>query len=109
MTARSRPGPSMTLPSTITAPSRNSALEDNIIAVVLANRTDSQYPGGSVVIPPNGFPVWDINIAAPRVLKHGAVMPKHIDLAVCRQKLMIPKVDMFANRLVETYTPIVAA
>jgi predicted amidohydrolase len=81
--------------------------EDNRVAVVLANRTDSQYPGGSVVIPPNGFPVWDINVAAPRVLKNGAVMPKHIDLAVCRQKLMIPKVDMFANRLVGTYAAIV--
>jgi predicted amidohydrolase len=83
--------------------------EDNRVAVVLANRTDSLYPGGSVVIPPTGFPLWDINIVAPRVLKHGAVMPKHIDLAVCRQKLMIPKVDMFANRLVETYAPIIAA
>lgn len=83
--------------------------EDNRVAVVLANRTDSPYPGGSVVIPPNGFPQWDINVAAPRAMKNGAVMPKHIDLAVCRQKLMIPKVDMFANRLVETYAPIVAA
>jgi predicted amidohydrolase len=83
--------------------------EDNRVAVVLANRVDSPYPGGSVVIPPNGFPLWDINIVAPRVLKLGAVMPKHIDLAVCRQKLMIPKVDMFANRLVETYAPIIAA
>ena len=83
--------------------------EDNRVAVVLANRTDCPYPGGSVVIPPNGFPQWDINVAAPRVLKLGAVMPKHIDLALCRQKLMIPKVDMFANRLVETYAPIVAA
>jgi predicted amidohydrolase len=82
--------------------------EDNRVALVLANRTDCAYPGGSVVIPPNGFPLWDINIVAPRVLKLGAVMPKHIDLAVCRQKLMIPKVDMFANRLVETYAPIVA-
>ncbi|MFT0877672.1 carbon-nitrogen hydrolase family protein [Rhodopseudomonas sp. G2_2311] len=83
--------------------------EDNRVAVVLANRVDSPYPGGSVVIPPTGFPQWDINIAAPRVMKLGAVMPKHIDLAVCRQKMMIPKVDMFANRLVETYAPIVAA
>jgi predicted amidohydrolase len=83
--------------------------EDNRVAVVLANRTDSPYPGGSLVIPPTGFPLWDINVVAPRVMKLGAVMPKHIDLAVCRQKLMIPKVDMFANRLVETYTPIVAA
>lgn len=83
--------------------------EDNRVAVVLANRIDSPYPGGSVVIPPTGFPMWDINIAAPRVLKLGAVMPKHIDLAVCRQKQMIPRVDMFANRLVETYLPIIAA
>jgi predicted amidohydrolase len=83
--------------------------EDNRVAVVLANRVDCAYPGGSMVIPPNGFPLWDINQVAPRVLKLGAVMPKHIDLAVCRQKLMIPKVDMFANRLVETYAPIVAA
>lgn len=83
--------------------------EDNRVAVVLANRTDTAYPGGSVVIPPNGFPLWDINIVAPRIMKNGAVMPKHIDLAVCRQKLMIPKVDMFANRLVETYAPIIAA
>jgi hypothetical protein len=34
------------------------------------------------------------------VTKLGAVMPK---------QLMIPKVDMFANRLVETYAPIIAA
>jgi predicted amidohydrolase len=83
--------------------------EDNRVAVILANRVDSLYPGGSVVIPPNGFPLWDINVVAPRVTKLGAVMPKHIDLAVCRQKLMIPKVDVFANRLVETYAPIIAA
>ncbi|WP_193367780.1 carbon-nitrogen hydrolase family protein [Pelagibius marinus] len=83
--------------------------EDNRVAVVLANRLDCPYPGGSLVIPPTGFPLWDINEVAPRVLKAGAVMPKHIDLAVCRQKQMIPKVDMFANRLVETYAPIVAA
>lgn len=83
--------------------------EDNRVAVVLANRVDSAYPGGSVVIPPNGFPLWDINVVAPRVTKLGAVMPKHIDLAVCRQKLMIPKVDMFANRLVGTYASIIAA
>ena len=81
--------------------------EDNRVAVVLANRTDCPYPGGSLVIPPTGFPQWDINEAAPRILQLGAVMPKHIDLAVCRQKQMIPKVDMFANRLVETYGPIV--
>lgn len=83
--------------------------EDNRVAVVLANRTDCPYPGGTLVIPPTGFPNWDINESAPRNLTLGAVMPKHIDLAVCRQKQMIPKVDMFANRLIETYRPILAA
>ncbi len=80
--------------------------EDNRVVVVLVNRTDCPYPGGSLVIPPTGFPLWDINEVAPRSTKLGAVMPKHIDLAVCRQKQMIPKVDMFANRMVETYAPI---
>lgn len=83
--------------------------EDNRVAIVLSNRTDCPYPGGSLVIPPTGFPHWDINQSAPRVLRNGVVMPRHVDLAVCRQKQMIPKVDMFANRLVDTYAPIVAA
>ncbi len=83
--------------------------EDNRVVVVLANRTDCPYPGGSLIIPPTGFPDWNINKSAPPVTTLGAVMPKHIDLAVCRQKQMIPKVDMFANRLVETYRPIIAA
>jgi hypothetical protein len=37
----------------------------------------------------------------------GAVIPMFIDLAVCRQNQMIPKVDMFANRLTQTYLPLV--
>ncbi len=80
---------------------------DNRVALVIANRLDSPYPGGSVVIPPQGFPLWDINQAAPRSLAMGAVMPMFLDLAVCRQKQMIPKVDMFANRLTQTYAPLV--
>lgn len=80
---------------------------DNRVALVLANRLDSPYPGGSLVIPPTGFPLWDINQVAPRSLTMGAVMPMFIDLAVCRQKQMIPKVDMFANRLTETYSPLI--
>lgn len=81
---------------------------DNRCAVVLANRLDCPYPGGSLVIPPSGFPHWDINYVAPRSMAMGAVMPAFLDLAVCRQKQMIPKVDMFANRLTKTYGPIVA-
>lgn len=76
---------------------------DNRVVVVLANRLDSPYPGGTVVIPPAGFPLWDINQIAPRSFAMGAVMPMFVDLAVCRQKQMIPKVDMFANRLTQTY------
>ena len=37
----------------------------------------------------------------------GAVTPMFVDLAVCRQKQMIPKVDMFANRLTKTYSALV--
>jgi hypothetical protein len=59
------------------------------------------------VVPPTGFPLWDINQAAPRSLAMGAVMPMFVDLAVCRQKQMIPKVDMFANRLTQTYSALV--
>ena len=83
--------------------------EDNSVAVVLANRVDSPLSRRQRGHSADRLSVWDINVAAPRVLKLGAVMPKHIDLAVCRQKQMIPKVDMFANRLVETYVPIIAA
>ena len=82
---------------------------DNRVALVLANRLDSPYPGGSMVMPPTGFPLWDINQVAPRSLAMGAVMPMFIDLAVCRQKQMIPKVDMFANRLTRTYAALVEA
>ncbi len=82
---------------------------DNRCAVVLANRTDSPYPGGSLVIPPAGFPLWDINQIAPPSRRMGAVMPAFLDLAASRQKQMIPKVDMFANRLPDTYGPLVAS
>jgi predicted amidohydrolase len=80
---------------------------DNRVALVIANRLDCPYPGGSVVVPPTGFPHWDINRVAPRSFAMGAVVPMFIDLAVCRQKQMIPKVDMFANRLTQTYGPLV--
>lgn len=80
---------------------------DNRVAVVVANRLDSPYPGGSVVVPPTGFPLWDVNQVAPRSLAMGAVMPMFVDLALCRQKQMIPKVDMFANRLTQTYSALV--
>ena len=81
--------------------------EDNRVYLVCANRSDCPYPGGSFVVPPNGFPHWDVNVAAPPTTRHGAVMPTYANLALSRQKRMIPKVDMFRNRLVETYAPLV--
>lgn len=60
------------------------------------------------MIPPNGFPQWDLNASAPPVLRHGAVMPGFVNLALARQKKMIPKVDMLRNRLVSTYGPLTA-
>jgi predicted amidohydrolase len=83
--------------------------EDNRVFVVCANRTDCPYPGGSLVIPPNGFPHWDLNVVAPPVLRHGAVMPAFANLALARQKKMIPKVDMLRNRFVKTYDAITSA
>lgn len=81
--------------------------EDNRVYVVFANRTDCPYPGGSFVVPPNGFPHWDVNRSAPATYRQGAVMPCFVNLAMARQKKMIPKVDMVRNRLVGTYAPLV--
>lgn len=83
--------------------------EDNRVYVVCANRSDSPYPGGSLIIPPNGFPHWDINVSAPPALRHGAVMPAFMHHALAREKMMIPKVDMVRNRLVHTYGPLIAS
>jgi hypothetical protein len=49
-----------------------------------------------------------LNIAAPAMLRHGAVMPGFMKLALSRQKFMIPKVSMVRNRIVSGYAPITA-
>lgn len=82
---------------------------DNRVYLVCANRTDCPYPGGSFVISPEGFDRWDVKLAAPPVKRHGAVMPMHVNLALSRQKQMIPKVDMLRNRLVDTFEPLVSS
>ena len=79
---------------------------DNRVYLICANRTDCPYPGGSLVISPEGFPHWNINVSAPVNKRHGAVFPAHANLALSRQKSMIPKVDMVRNRIVETYEPL---
>ncbi|CAB3807369.1 carbon-nitrogen hydrolase family protein [Paraburkholderia fynbosensis] len=78
--------------------------EDNRVYLVCANRTDAPYPGGSFVVPPNGFPVWDFEQVAVPTPRWGAVMPEYANLALSRQKRMIPGVDMVRNRLVQTYS-----
>jgi len=80
--------------------------EDNRAYLVCANRTDCPYPGGSFVVPPYGFPSWDLNILVPPVTRHGAIMSMFANLAISRQKRMIPKVDMMRNRLVQNYEPL---
>jgi predicted amidohydrolase len=73
---------------------------DNRVYTMCANRTDAPYPGGSLVIPPGGFPHWNLDLVAPPVLRHGAVAVMHAELAASRQKLMIPKVHLLKNRAV---------
>jgi len=82
---------------------------DNRVYLVCANRTDCPYPGGSFIIPPEGFSHWDVNVVAPPVTRHGAVIPLYANLARSRQKQMIPKVDMLRNRLVDTYKPLTSS
>lgn len=80
--------------------------EDNRVFLIAANRTDSPYPGGSFIVPPNGFPLWDVDVVSPPTTRHGAVMPAFMNLALSRQKFMIPKVNMLRNRIVDSYEPI---
>lgn len=80
--------------------------EDNRCFVIAANRTDAPYPGGSIIVNPQGLPHWDVDVAVPPVTRHGAVLPAFLNLALSRQKSIIPKVDVLRSRLVETYGPL---
>ena len=81
--------------------------EDNRIFMACANRTDCPFPGGSLVIPPDGFPHWDVNVSAPPTTTFGAVHPMYANLALARQKRLIPKVDVLRNRLIDSYQPLI--
>lgn len=82
---------------------------DNRLYLVCANRADAPCPGGSFVIPPNGFPHWDVNVNAPPTTRWGAVMPVFAELALARQKCMEPGVDMLRNRLSHSYSVLTQA
>lgn len=83
--------------------------EDNRCFLIAANRTDTRFPGGSVVIGPEGLPHWDVEKVLPPEQRHGAVVPGFLNLALSRQKSIIPKVDVLRNRLVHTYGPLTKA
>lgn len=82
---------------------------DNRCVVLLANRVDAPFPGGSAAIPPAQFPIWDIDVVTPYYTDMHKVLFGYFDLTSARQKQLIGKVDMFANRLTDTYGPLVAA
>ncbi|WP_413741163.1 carbon-nitrogen hydrolase family protein [Sodalis sp. RH15] len=77
--------------------------EDNRVYVVCANRCDAPAPGGSFIIPPAGFPSWDIDALLPPNPRWGAVTPLYANRALTRQKEMIPGVNMLRNRLTDSY------
>lgn len=81
---------------------------DNRCVVLMANRVDAPFPGGSVAIPPAQFPVWDIDAVTPYYTDMHKVLFGYFDLTSARQKQLIGKVDMFANRLTESYGVLVA-
>ncbi|MEM9156899.1 MAG: carbon-nitrogen hydrolase family protein, partial [Cyanobacteria bacterium P01_F01_bin.33] len=54
--------------------------EDSRVYVVCVNRTDSPFSGGSFVIPPSGFPDWNVDRVAPPETRWGAVMPTYANL-----------------------------
>lgn len=80
---------------------------DNRCAVVMANRIDAPFAGGSLVMPPAQLPTWDVDAVLPDYRQMDRVLFAFIDLAAARQKQLIGKVDVFANRLTETYGPLV--
>lgn len=82
---------------------------DNRCVVLLSNRIDAPFPGGSAAIPPAQFPVWDIDMVTPYYTDMHKVLFGFFDLTSARQKLLIGKVDMFANRLTGTYEPLVSS
>lgn len=76
---------------------------DNRVYLVCANRQDALYAGGSFVIPPAGFPHWDVDHNAAPNTRRGAVIPMFAERAIAQQKCMEPDVDMVRNRLPTTY------
>ncbi|WP_236000469.1 carbon-nitrogen hydrolase family protein [Bradyrhizobium uaiense] len=80
---------------------------DNRCAVILANRVDAPFGGGSMVALPAQFPVWDVDVAVPCYPDMHKVVVEVIEIANARQKHMMANVHMFANRQPATYGALV--
>ncbi|MEZ0059501.1 putative amidohydrolase [Bradyrhizobium elkanii] len=76
---------------------------DNRCAVILANRVDAPFGGGSMVALPAQFPVWDVDVATPYYSDMHKVVLEVIEIASARQKQMMANVHMFAKRQPWTY------
>lgn len=81
---------------------------DNRCAVILANRVDAPFGGGSMIALPAQFPVWDVNVARPYYPDMHKIILEVIEIASARQKNMMANVHMFAKRQPWTYNALVA-
>jgi len=81
---------------------------DNRCAVILANRVDAPFGGGSMIALPAQFPVWDIDVARPYYPDMHKIILEVIEIASARQKNMMANVHMFAKRQPWIYNALVA-
>lgn len=82
--------------------------EDNRCFLMAANRSDAGSPGGSLIVPPTGLPGWDVDEQLPPSVRHGHLAAGYLNLAMAQEKTIIPKVDVFQNRIPAHYPHLVA-
>ncbi|MFT3801859.1 MAG: carbon-nitrogen hydrolase family protein [Burkholderiaceae bacterium] len=80
---------------------------DNRCAVIMANRVDAPYAGGSMVAQPVQFPVWDVEAVTPFYTDMHKVVFDVVELGATRQKNLMRNVHMFAKRMPQTYRALV--
>lgn len=82
---------------------------DNRCGLIMANRVDAPYAGGSMCVHPSQFPVWDVEAVTPFHTDMHKVVLDVVEIAGSRQKNLMANVDMFAKRMPHTYGPLVRA
>ncbi|MFQ3451988.1 carbon-nitrogen hydrolase family protein [Bradyrhizobium sp. UFLA01-814] len=80
---------------------------DNRCALIMANRVDAPFGGGSLVVHPAQFPVWDVDVATPNYPDMHKVVFDFVEISSARQKNLMVNVHMFANRRPWTYNALV--